>query len=116
MAQADGHGSGIFSIMAASKRGAVVHRRRRLIGGDDGKAGGIGMIGAALAQAIGEGAYMGIASPDHRQPVRANCRQRPRLGCNIAGHPAMPVKMVRGDIQQHRNIRAQRGGCFQLIG
>ena len=107
---AGGNGSRIFPIMITGKGRTVTHGSRCHLGTDHRK------CSRPLTQIIGQFHNMCITAANHTKPMRGQGSQRAGLCCHIAVHAAMPVKVIRCDIQQNGNIGGQRRCCFKLIG
>ena len=59
-------------------------------------------------------ALVGVISVEHREVLRLLVLKDARLGVRVGLERAMPVKVVRRDIQHHGNFRAKRLNRLQL--
>jgi len=52
----------------------------------------------------------------HHRAVRCAALEEPPLGREITPEPAMPVEMIRTEIEEHRDVGGERAGELDLVG
>ena len=75
-----------------------------------------GGAGAPGGEAVEDRRGNGVIDRDHRRARHGLASENLFLCSNIAVHPAMPIEVVRGDIEQRRDIERGAGGEIELIG
>ena len=71
---------------------------------------------AGGAKLIEQRLAMGVVDADQRPVARLLVAQNAALGAQVAAHAAMPLEMVRAQVQDHRHAAAQLVGQLQLVG
>ncbi len=74
-----------------------------------------GHVPRPLGQPIGKVAPLVLVHADHG-PVRPTHCEEPRLGGEIAAHPAMPVEVIGRKVGEDRHIRRERTRKVDLVG
>ena len=70
--------------------------------------------GRRAPQLVGEIAADRVVDADDRRGARGLMRKNAPFGGDIPVHPAMPVEMVRGDVEQHRDVEGERVDQLEL--